>query len=558
MTQTEATPAAVPEIKIDDCTFRFPYHHLFRPLLAAEYDDLKESIRKHGIQSPVKVVVQDGPGLVLDVLDGEHRVRIAAELGIPAIDIKREHVVGDQAVYDELARELNTARRHLTVEERREQAVALRTEGQSYRKIGERLGVDEKTIRLDVKAAGAEYSAPDTVTGRDGKTYRATEPEPTDGEIEIARDLVSHALSYWKRPANRGYIYNAVQRDEGGAGTTKKAVEAALYRMVQAGSVVELKDDYQRPVYALADSPAALGHHSDLVRNFKVTILKLLEQGPRTARQLHASLCPDANDKPRVAALSLALKTLVSEHRAKQVRDLYILNREAPPASIDDLLDQPVVKSAPPQHEPEPPSTVEEWDAANGFVEGSAIPGAHKTGNGMDVHYSSESPEWYTPADIIERVVTAMTGIDLDPCSNSHETPHVPAAMHYTKEDDGLAQEWEGKTFLNPPYGREIAQWVEKLVSEHKAGRVTQAIALVPARTDTAWFAAMRDFPRCFITGRLTFIKPDEGEADPAPFPSCAIYIGDEIDRFAAAFADIGDIYVRYQAPKAEDGGVQL
>jgi len=109
---------------------------------------------------------------------------------------------------------------------------------------------------------------------------------------------------------------------------------------------------------------------------------------------------------------------------------------------------------------------------------------------------------------------------------------------------------------MNSPYGRTIPQWIDKLVSEYRAGRVTQAIALVPARTDTAWFAALRDFPRCFLQGRLTFRKSDGSDADPAPFPSALVYLGPDIDRFAEVFSDLGDIYVRY-TPK-EEGGVSV
>jgi len=155
--------------------------------------------------------------------------------------------------------------------------------------------------------------------------------------------------------------------------------------------------------------------------------------------------------------------------------------------------------------------------------------------------YTSNSDEWYTPNGIIFRVIKAMGGIDTDPCSNSHETPTVPAATHYTIEDDGLAQEWKGRVYMNPPYGREIAEWVDYLFEQYKCGNTTEAIALVPSRTDTAWFRVLRDFPHCFIWGRLNF--SDSGNA--APFPSMAVYLGGNMDGFISAFKDIGDIYVR-------------
>jgi hypothetical protein len=158
----------------------------------------------------------------------------------------------------------------------------------------------------------------------------------------------------------------------------------------------------------------------------------------------------------------------------------------------------------------------------------------------LAVHFSSESAKWNTPPEIVDRVVNTLGGIDLDPCSNSAESPNVPAANHFTADDDGLAKRWAGKVYMNPPYGREIVPWVEKLVEQYRGGEISEAIALVPARTDTEWCRMLREFPRCFISGRLNF----SGHENSAPFPSMLVYLGNDVTKFAAAFADIGDTYV--------------
>lgn len=166
----------------------------------------------------------------------------------------------------------------------------------------------------------------------------------------------------------------------------------------------------------------------------------------------------------------------------------------------------------------------------------------------LAVHFSSDTVEWYTPAHIIARVVQILGTIDLDPCSNSHEAPNVPATHHYTKEDDGLAQLWHGRVYMNSPYGRELADWVAHLLREWQAGRVTEAIALVTARTDTQWFRTLREFPRCYLWGRLRFSEHD----DAAPFPSMAVYLGQRLDAFLSAFSDIGDVYPGYLPKESE------
>lgn len=155
------------------------------------------------------------------------------------------------------------------------------------------------------------------------------------------------------------------------------------------------------------------------------------------------------------------------------------------------------------------------------------------------VHGSSKTPEHYTPPAILEAVVAVLGAIDLDPASNPGRT--VPAARHYTVVDDGLAQPWCGRVFLNPPYGRGIEPWIKKLVTEHTSGRVEKAIALLPARVDTQWFRRLRDYPCCFVKGRLTFI----GNENAAPFPSVVVYLGTDHETFTRTFAAIGDIWGR-------------
>ena len=141
--------------------------------------------------------------------------------------------------------------------------------------------------------------------------------------------------------------------------------------------------------------------------------------------------------------------------------------------------------------------------------------------------------------ELIEAVISFLGAVDLDPCSNSKDEPNVPAAKLFTQSDDGLRHEWHGRVYMNPPYGRDIISWVEKLRHEHEAGRVTEALALLPAKTDTQWWKVVADMPRCLIEGRLRFAGPDS-EGNSAPFPSVLVYFGDRFDEFAESFGDPG------------------
>lgn len=151
------------------------------------------------------------------------------------------------------------------------------------------------------------------------------------------------------------------------------------------------------------------------------------------------------------------------------------------------------------------------------------------------VHYSSESPEWYTPTDIIERASRVMLGIGLDPCADPER--RVPAQLHFTASDDGLAQEWPAvSVWMNPPYGREITPWVQTWLSHTQAEN--EGMALLPARTDTDWFQPLfaANVAFCFIDGRLKF----SGHKNSAPFPSVIAYSGDNLLGFYEEFHDLG------------------
>lgn len=162
---------------------------------------------------------------------------------------------------------------------------------------------------------------------------------------------------------------------------------------------------------------------------------------------------------------------------------------------------------------------------------------------------SSATPEWDSPAHILDRGRALLGGFDLDPASNAvaQETVKARAWFGLDHPDlarrDGLAAPWNGRVWMNPPYGRVIGAWVEKLRAEAAAGRVTRALVLLPARTDTQWFKPLRQAcALCFVDGRLVF----SGAENSAPFPSVLVYVGPSGGwrGFAHAFDSIGDVVV--------------
>lgn len=130
--------------------------------------------------------------------------------------------------------------------------------------------------------------------------------------------------------------------------------------------------------------------------------------------------------------------------------------------------------------------------------------------------FTSDTSEWATPQDFFDKL-NAEFHFTLDPCATPE---NAKCGKFYTKEQNGLAQDWTGETvFCNPPYGKEISAWVEKCYKHSLSGEC--AVMLIPSRTDTRWFhewvygkAELR-----FVKGRLHF-NDSKGSA---PFPSLVV-----------------------------------
>lgn len=142
---------------------------------------------------------------------------------------------------------------------------------------------------------------------------------------------------------------------------------------------------------------------------------------------------------------------------------------------------------------------------------------------------TKNNDEWLTPPEILR----ALGAFDLDPCAPVRR-PWDTARRHFTRCDDGLSQQWAGRVWMNPPYGRVVGNWMGRL-ADHGDG-----IALVPARTDTRWFQTFV-FQRAdavfFFAHRLKFHFVTGEMAGSSGAPSCLVAYG---DRNVRTLADAG------------------
>ena len=150
--------------------------------------------------------------------------------------------------------------------------------------------------------------------------------------------------------------------------------------------------------------------------------------------------------------------------------------------------------------------------------------------------------EWYTPQQYTTAARDVLGRIDLDPASCSTANAVVGATTYYTQEQDGLAREWHGRVWLNPPYSVDLlSPFISKLASEYEVGNVTEAIILTNNATETKWFAALAQIAThlCLLRSRIKFWHPDKTKAAPLQGQVIA-YVGAHGDRFAKVFADFG------------------
>jgi len=165
---------------------------------------------------------------------------------------------------------------------------------------------------------------------------------------------------------------------------------------------------------------------------------------------------------------------------------------------------------------------------------------------------SSESNEWYTPAEIIEAARIVLGGsIDLDPASTPEANEVVRAKKIYTIEDNGLRWQWFGSVWLNPPYGRVGTQsrqeiWLRCLERQYLRGNSKRAMAETRAAVGYDWFSAMwRLWPVCITNKCIEHRRPAAYRSDKdnsAKTASALWYFGPDVELFTREFEQFGRV----------------
>lgn len=140
--------------------------------------------------------------------------------------------------------------------------------------------------------------------------------------------------------------------------------------------------------------------------------------------------------------------------------------------------------------------------------------------NSDSAAFTSDKDDWETPQALFDEL-NAEYHFELDAAAsdNNHKLDR-----YYTSQDNALLQKWGGNTFVNPPYGRHIGDWVAKAYQESIRDDTRSIVMLIPARTDTRYWHKYI-FPHAdikFLKGRLKF-EVDGVAGGSAPFPSAIV-----------------------------------
>ena len=225
---------------------------------------------------------------------------------------------------------------------------------------------------------------------------------------------------------------------------------------------------------------------------------------------------PGCRSFPRLSPPTISIYRRVADHAAK----------------IDPYVAQVAEANA-----GQPDDSVELFEVStDGFLE------FVMNGGKLRKKLGDSSVEWYTPLRYIEAARQVMGGIDLDPASCTAAQEVVKATTFYTAEDDGLAQPWSGRVFLNPPYRIPcLGKFVGKLCDAVEAGKVTQAILLTNDSTDTNWWhrAAVVASSICIHRGRISFWTA-AGKWNSSPHGQTFFYFGSNPAAFDEVFSQFG------------------
>lgn len=139
-------------------------------------------------------------------------------------------------------------------------------------------------------------------------------------------------------------------------------------------------------------------------------------------------------------------------------------------------------------------------------------------------NYFSRTPQskdnWETPPSFF-RSLNSIFHFTLDACATKENTK---CNKYYTKEQNGLLQNWANeRVFVNPPF-KEKQVWIKKAYIEAQKDN-TIVVMILPPRTDTKiWHEYVMKAKEIWLcVGRINFLFNGEKIKNSSTFPLTVI-----------------------------------
>lgn len=161
------------------------------------------------------------------------------------------------------------------------------------------------------------------------------------------------------------------------------------------------------------------------------------------------------------------------------------------------------------------------------------------------VDKSCKSTVYITPTKYLDPVRIYFGGTIPFDIATEPSNP-AKADKFWTKEDDALSKDWPDEAFLNPPYGKVMKIWTDKIAMECGKGKTVIALLPCGARFSTRYWQKdilQRDLTSiCFVKGRIPFLRPDGTKAKSNPYDSAFYGFNVDPEYFEECFSVLGKV----------------
>ena len=136
-----------------------------------------------------------------------------------------------------------------------------------------------------------------------------------------------------------------------------------------------------------------------------------------------------------------------------------------------------------------------------------------------EIPLATTSDDYYTPKWVFDALGLQF---DIDVASPVGGISWIPANQYFTLYDDGLAQDWNGRVWMNPPYSKPLP-WIQKFI-ENENG-----VALLPTSTGKWMKYLWESKAKWLLLPPMKFIQGNMVEAKGfIPVRCWLIAVGDE------------------------------